>query len=337
MKKGILIFLCCLLSLNSVFANGQKEEDNAKKTYTIKLGHAFTTESPRHQALVEFKSYVEEKSNNQLKVELFPAGVLGKEPEMVESLKMGNLEAYVGGPFDALTQKLNLILMPFFFDNQEALMRVAHSEAGEKIMADANKNNIKILAFGNGGSRQITNNVREIKNPSDLKGIKLRTPPMKSIIECMKALGANPVSIPYADTYMALKTGVADGQENPLANIADMKFYEVQKYLTYINYQFHPEVLSMNLNFYNNLPKELQDICVEGGWVFADKLNSIRVEMDKEYYKTIEESGVQIYIPSEAEKAEFRQDCEPVYKLFVEEGIFTNAELEEVRNTSLSK
>jgi C4-dicarboxylate-binding protein DctP len=88
------------------------------------------------------------------------------------------------------------------------------------------------IGVGNGGSRQITNNVREIKTPADMKGLKIRTPNMQSIIECMKALGANPVTIPYADLYMALKTGVVDGQENPLANIGDMKFYEVQKYMT---------------------------------------------------------------------------------------------------------
>jgi len=331
MKKIVLVLLSMMLCMTFMFANGETESSTAAKEYTIKLGHSFTTNSPRHQSLLEFKAYVEEKSNSQIKVELYPAGVLGKEAEMVESLKMGNLEAYVGGPFDALTEKLNIILMPFFFNSQEDLMKVAHSDLGMTIMDDANKNNIKILAFGNGGSRNITNNVKEIKTPADLDGIKLRTPPMKSIIECMKSLGANPVSIPYADTYMALKTGVADGQENPLANIVDMKFYEVQKYMTYINYQFHPEVLSMNLNFYNNLPTELQEICVEGGWVFADKLNEIRKASDTDYYNTIKDSGVQIYHPTADEVELFRLACEPVYDFFINEGSFTRAELDKMR------
>jgi C4-dicarboxylate-binding protein DctP len=330
MKKFMAIALCLLLSIPMIFANGESEQAQ-KKEYVIKLGHSMTTQSPRHQALLEFKSYVEAQSNGQIKVELFPAGVLGKEAEMVESLKMGNLEAYVGGPFDALTEKLNLILMPFFFDSQESLMKVAHSDLGAQIMDDAKKNNIKILAFGNGGSRNITNNVREIKTPADMAGIKLRTPPMKSIIECMKSLGANPVSIPYADTYMALKTGVADGQENPLANIVDMKFYEVQKYMTYINYQFHPEVLSMNLNFFNNLPQDLQKICVDGGWVFANKLNEIRKNTDQAYYNVIKDSGVKIYTPTADEVELFREACAPVYDYFINEGSFTQAELDQMR------
>jgi C4-dicarboxylate-binding protein DctP len=338
MKKAIALLLVAALACTFVFANGTSEATApADKTYTIKIGHEFTTESPRHKGLEKFKSYVEEKSAGKIKVELFPAGVLGKEAEMQESMKMGNLEAFVGGPFDTITPKLNLILMPFFFEDQDALMRVAHSEIGDKIRKDAEKNGLTILAIGNGGNRQITNNVREIKTPSDMKGLKIRTPNMESIIQCMKALGANPVSIPYADTYMALKTGVADGEENPFANIGDMKFYEVQKYLTHIDYQFHPEVFSMNLKFYNSMPADLQKIVSDGAWLFANTVNSIRSEMDKGYIKTIEDYGTKIYKPTSAEKAEFQKACAPVYDYFVKKGVFTQEELDEVKRVSEGK
>jgi C4-dicarboxylate-binding protein DctP len=329
--KKIVFFLCVLLTINSVFANGSNENDTSKKVYTIKIGHAFSAESPRNQAILAFKDYVEKKSDGRIVVKVFPAGVLGKEAEMIESMKMGNLEAYDGGPFDSLTNKLSLILMPFLFDTQDDLMVLAHSNLGQDIMDDAQKNNIKILAFGNAGSRQITNNIREIRTPADLKGIKLRTPSMKAIIESMKAFGANPVSIPYADTYMALKTGVADGEENPLANIVDMKFYEVQKYMTMINYEFHPEVLSMNLDFYNSLPADLQQICNDGAWVFADKINELRLATDSEFYQTIKQSGVQIYTPSKAEIQLFRDASAPVYESFINDGAFTREELNQAR------
>lgn len=327
MNKLFVSVLCVLVSIGSIFASGSTEKATAEKVYTIKIGHAFSAESPRNQAVLTFKDYVEKESNGKIEVQVFPAGVLGKESEMIESMKMGNLEAYDGGPFDSLTSKLSLILMPFLFDSQDDLMILAHSDLGQEIMDDAQKNNIKILAFGNAGSRQITNNTREIKTPVDMKGIKLRTPPMKVIIDSMKAFGANPVSIPYADTYMALKTGVADGQENPLANIVDMKFYEVQKYMTMINYEFHPEVLSMNLAFYNSLPTDLQQICNDGAWLFADKINELRLTTDSKFYDTIEESGVQIYTPTKEEVQLFRDASAPVYESFVNDGAFTMEEL----------
>ena len=100
----------------------------ADQTYTIKLGHTMSTAHPRHLALLEFEKYVEEKTEGKVQIELYPAAVLGSEPDMQESMRMGMLEAFVGGPFDTISKKLNLFLMPFFFDNQEALMRAAKNE-----------------------------------------------------------------------------------------------------------------------------------------------------------------------------------------------------------------
>ena len=83
-----------------------------------------------------------------------------------------------------------------------------------------------------GGMRNLTNSVRPIKTVDDIKGLKMRTPPIDVTIRTFKAIGANPQEVPYTETYMALKTGVVDGQENPFSNIVDMKFYEAQKYLS---------------------------------------------------------------------------------------------------------
>lgn len=338
MKKRLLVLGAMLLAGLCAFANGQNEAaGEAKKSYTIKIGHTFAEDTPRHKGLLVFKDYVEKESAGQIKVDLFANGVLGTEEAMQESMKMGNLEAFVGGPFDSLTKKLNLILMPFFFENQDALMRVAHSDIGAKILADGEKNGLKLLAMGDGGSREITNNVREIKKPEDMKGLKVRTPSISSIIECMKCLGANPVSIPFADVYMALKTGVADAQENPLATIASGKFYEVQKYMTYIDYQFHPEVFSMNLKFYNSLPADLQKVVSDGAWKFIDTENQLRRDGDAQYYKEIEDGGCKVYRVTPEEKAAFQKACEPVYQKFIDDGYFTKEELDEVRRVSQGK
>jgi len=338
MKKVLIALLVALTVLVGCSKQSATEKPDSAKTvktvYKIKVGHEFTTDSPRHKALEVFKKYLEESSEGRLTVDLFPAGVLGKEAEMLESVKMGNIEAYVGGPFDPQTEKLNLILMPFFFDDQDALMRVAKSDIGTAIRKDAEKNNLKLLCIGDAGSRQITNNVRVIKTPDDMKGLKIRTPGMESIIKCMEALGANTVSIPYADVYMALKTGVADGQENPLANIGDMKFFEVQKYMTYIDYQFHPEVMNMNLKFFTALPSDLQKVVEDGAWIFAEEQNRLRSEMNDKYYKMIEDSGVEIYKPTTAEKQAFMDACAPVYDHFINKGVFTKEELESVRKVA---
>ena len=330
MKKLALLVLCVLLVTPFLFSAGEAEA-KADKVYTLKVGHASTTEATRHKALLTFKEYVEKESAGRLNIEIYPAGTLGNENDMIEAMKLGTLEMFVGGVFASQTPMLEIYLMPFFFPTQADLMKVSYSDLGTRIMKSAEQYGIKMLAIGDGGSRQFTNNSRPIKTPADMKGLKLRTPPIESIIKSMEALGANPVSIPYGDTYMALKTNVADGQENPLANIGDMKFFEVQKYMTMIDYQFHPEPIDMSLDMWNKLPADLQKIIQDGAWIFTEEQNKYRRELDDYYYDMIVKGGMQVYKPTTAEIALFKKACEPVYDYFIKKGIFTQADLDEMR------
>lgn len=336
MKRTVCLVLCILLTVGAVFAAGQAEAAK-QESFKLKLGHASTTESTRHKALLVFKDYVEKESEGRLIIEIYPAGTLGNEGDMIEAMKLGTLEMFTGGVFASQTPMLEIYLMPFFFPTQADLMKVSHSDLGKRIMASAEQYGIKMLAIGDGGSRQFTNNVRPIKTPADMKGLKIRTPPIESIIKAMEAMGASAVSIPYGDTYMALKTNVADGQENPLANIGDMKFFEVQKYMTMIDYQFHPEPIDIGLDMWNKLPSDLQEILQAGAWIYTDEQNKLRRELNDYYYKMITDGGVQVYKPTQAEVAQFVKACEPVYDFFVKKGIFTQADLDEMRKVVSAK
>ena len=149
--------------------------------------------------------------------------------QMLESIKMGTLEGLQCGPFDDASPQLLVFTMPFLFSNMDEVHKVTRSDYAKEIVKAAEPNNIKVIAIGDSGEfRQMTNNMHPIRKPADLVGLKMRTPPMDSIIQIMKALGGNPVSIPFSELYMALKTNVADGQENPLTNIEQTKLYEVQ-------------------------------------------------------------------------------------------------------------
>ncbi|GAI23030.1 unnamed protein product, partial [marine sediment metagenome] len=203
--------------------------------------------APRHMSLLVFKQLVEKNSDGAIVVEIYPAGQLGTEGEMTESVKLGTLEATRGGSFDIVAKELSVYMMPFLFKSPEDFVVIARGPIGDEIAEHGLEESVAIVATGDaGGLRQWTNNVRPITSPEDIKGLKMRTPPIESIIKIMEALGANPVSIPYAELYMALKTGVADGEENPLVNIGDKKFYEVQKYITMSNYQIHPDPFFVN-------------------------------------------------------------------------------------------
>lgn len=292
------------------------------------------TNTPRHQSLLKFKEVVETNSNKEILVEIYPSGQLGNESEMVEMMKLGSIEGFRGGPFEAIAPKLELYLMPFLINDTQDIYKVTRGPIGERIAATAEANGLKILATGNGGGlRNFTTNIRPITKPEDMKGLKMRTPPMTSIIKTMEALGASPVSIPYIETYLALKTGVADGQENPFINIATMKFHEVQKYLTIVNYQFHPEPFTINLAWFNSLSPEHQKIVQDAAKetiIFSDNLIDGASE---EAFNTIKASGVEINVLTEEQKQPFIEKVQAVYDFYIEKGIFTMEELQEIRAT----
>jgi TRAP-type C4-dicarboxylate transport system substrate-binding protein len=188
-----------------------------------------------------------------------------------------------------------------------------------------------VLGIGDaGGFRHFSNNVRQIKKPEDLAGLKMRIPGMDTVDRTFKALGATTVNVPYADLYMALKTGVADGQENPAVNVEGMKFYEVQKYFTMVSYQFHPDPFWVNLDWFNSLPEDYQQILYECTKE-SMKVNNKAIAENEAAAIAVIENNAEVYYPTPEEIQAFRDAVEVVYDQYLEEGLITQEELDTMR------
>ncbi len=329
MKKinlTLVLFLVISLIISFSIVSGAEE-------YVMKVGHSHSVKAPRHQSVVRFKELVEERTDGKISVEIYPSNQLGTEAEMLESVKMGTIQATLGGQFEAASPKLLIYTMPFLFKDVESAYSIIRGPVGEKIAESSKENGIIILATGDAGIRQFTNNKRPITKPGDMKGLKMRTPPIDSIIKIMESLGANPVSVPYAELYTALKTGVADGQENPFVNMVDKKLYEVQKYLTVVNYQFHPNPLYTSLDWYNKLEPELQNIlkeCAEEMMVYSDKLN---YQQSQEALSLLE-SEMEVNYLTDNQREMFIEESQEVYDYYINKGYFTMEEINEIREAA---
>ena len=339
MGKRIVGLALCLLFIGvfAVYASGAKEgaaKPEEVKPVLCKIAHSGTEKIPRHLAFVKFKELVEEKSGGRIKVEIYPQGQLGTEAEITEQVKMGTIQATVGGSFEAVAPELLIYTMPFLFSKIDGLHKVTRGPIGEKIAKAAEKNGFIILATGDsGGFRNLTNNVRPITKPADMKGLKMRTPPIETIIKAMEALGANPVSIPYVEVYMALKTGVADGEENPYINIANMKFHEVQKYMTVVNYQWHPAPFAFSLKWYNSLSADLQKIVKDAAkevMVYNDELSD---KQTGEAYDAIKGS-MEVNTLTDEQRQPFIDALQPVYDYYIKKGLFKQEDLDEIRHVA---
>ncbi len=322
MKKFIPIFWLLAVLLLGVYAGAAE--------YTMTIGHSQPETSARHRALLFFEEMVEKASEGAIDVEVFPSGQLGTEAEVMESVQLGVVQGTEGGLFEVATPTYLLYTLPFLFDSPEQALEVMRSEIGDRVNEEAKENGFYVPACGiAGGFRQWTNNVRPIEVPEDMVGLKMRTPGIDSIMRTFDALGANRQSIPYVEVYVALKQGVADGQENPYSNIAQMKFYEVQKYLTVSNYQVHPNPFFINLAWYEALPDELQRIVTYAARVAMIYNDSIWLAEEMTAYDTIA-ADVQVNVLSDDARAAFAAKVQPVWRHYITQGTFSQDLLDSV-------
>lgn len=337
----LAVTLLCAVSMLG-FANGQQESGEAEeaagqeeaKVYTFKYAHTQSPEHPRSESMEYFKEQLEKLSDGRIEVELYFGGTMGNEAEVVDMVKTGNLQGMRGGSWQKANPKYFIYALPFMFEDPYQAGRAMDSEIGRTINEGAMENGLYVPACGvAGGARQITNNVRPIKSIDDLKGLKVRTPPIGVIVRSFKAFGANPQEVPYTETYMALKTGVVDGQENPFSNIYDMKFYEPQKYLSIVNWEVHPDPLYVNPDWYQSLPGDLQAIF---NTVSKDAMrysNKIWLGSESEYLQKMRDS-IQVNTVPQENLQGFIEAGKEVYQYYVDEGYFTWDEINQVRKAA---
>ena len=330
MKKFFALLLVAILALCAVSAMAE-DQFAGLGNYTMMVGHAQPESNPRYISMEKFAADVAEKTNGHVTVEVFGNGQLGTEKEMLEQVVAGVTQGMRGGQYD-FSPRLLMFTLPFLANNRAEVTALLQSDLAKKVSAEAadTTGTVIINLCDAGGFRQFSNNTRPLTKPEDLKGLKMRTNGMKTIDLTFQAMGANTVSVPYADLYMGLKTSIADGQENPWVNVEGMKFYEVQKYFTEVNYQFHPDPFYVNAEWWNALPVEFQTILSECATAMGEYNDQLIDQNSDAAKQVVVDAGCEVYVPTAEELAAFQAACQPVYAQVVTEGICTQAELDEM-------
>ena len=327
MRRKSLLFVATLL-MTSVFSTCV---DLAEKVYVFKYSNSQPEQHPRSKSMIFFKKEVEKRTNGRIKVENYFSAVLGSEFEVQDMVATGALQGTRGGGFTHANKKYYIFMLPFLVEDWDQALKLITCDFTKKINDEAKVSGYHIPACGiSQGFRAHTNNVRPIETPNDLKGLKMRVPQQEVFVVNARILGANPQELPTSEIYMALKTGVVDGQDNPLSNIWDYKMYEVQKYLTITNYAMGPDPFMVNLEWYNRLPDDLKQIFDEVAvetMKYSDQLNR---ESEVEYLKQLSEKLETNYVtPENLEK--FREATKPVYQYFIDRRYFTWDDINEAR------
>ena len=330
MKKLLAALLAAILVLGCVSALAE-DPFASLGYYEMIVGHAQPEGNPRWVSLEKFAEDVREKTYGHLTVTVYGNSQLGTEKKMLQEVIRGEIQGMRGGQYD-FSPRLLMFTAPFLTKTRAEVTALLHSDLAKRVCAEAEgtTGTLIINLCDAGGYRQIANNVRPVTRPEDLQGLKMRTNGMMTNNLTFRALGADVISIPYSHLYESLKYGEADGQENPWVNILGMKFYEVQKYFTEVNYQFHPDPFYVNANWWSSLPAKFQTVLMECAAAMGEYNDQLIDENSEAARQEIIASGAEVYTPTLEELHAFRDACRGVYQKMIDGGICTQAEMDEM-------
>jgi len=308
-KVASVIFIVALFLILSTEGIGLCQQ----KTYHWRIGFNTVEGSVRDVAAKEFRRIVSERTNGQVKVDIFPGEILGTEQEMIEAVMVGALDIQLsgGGSMQNLIPEFAASALPFVVHDFEEAYALLDGSWGDKLKALAEEHNLKILSFCDLGFAQITNSKRPIYTPDDLKGIKMRSPNEPVSIETFKALGAAVSTLPFSEVYLALAQKVVDGQFNPLDAIWDSKFYEVQDYLAIINVFYYNVNFMMNKALWDSLPGDLQNVVQEAAYAARDVSREFSQAKHTEMLEKLKPHFKEITYP---DPRLFQQKIQPLYQ-----------------------
>lgn len=306
MKKFLALLLAATMLLCLTACGGKQSDDTtdgsgSADTIELQLGVAQEDTNPYSQGAYYLSELVSEKTDGRIKITVYTAGQLGGEADMTEAVGLGTIDMCLcsNGPLTNFSERFSLFDLPYLFTSYEQVDAVLDGEIGAELMGDLEAINIKGLSYFENGFRNITNSVREINTPDDLKGIKLRTMETACHIDVFSALGANPTPMAWGEVYTALQQKTIDGQENPLLAIKGNKIYEVNNYLSMTEHVYTPVELLMNLDKFNSLSAEDQALLLECAQEAAVYERGIAREVNSDVQFFIDQ-GMTISYPDKA-------------------------------------
>jgi TRAP-type transport system periplasmic protein len=313
-KLASIVVACCVL-----FSGG----GSAEAKMNLKYGLISPPTHPEVKASQAFADYVKEKTNGEITIDIFPLGQLGGERSMVDQIQGGTLDMMncTTAVLSNFVPQVALFDLPFLWPSRGVAYSVLGDSDFFKIFADIfPQKGMVAIGYGENEMRDLTNVKREVRTPADLKGMKIRVMEAPIYLETWKQLGASPVPMPFPEVYNALQQGVIDAQENPILTSALVKFTEVCPYATLTNYSLTETFHLVNIDLWNKLTKEQQQIFRDGSEMKIKMNREGGMKMLTEVVAKLEAEGkVKITRLTKEERDAFQAAVQPVYAKFEKE------------------
>jgi tripartite ATP-independent transporter DctP family solute receptor len=281
---AILVALFLTAASTSVFAREFRAADTQSEDY------------PTVQALRYMGRLIAERSGDRLQIRVFHSRQLGEEKETIEQTRVGAIDlnrtnvALIG----SFVPSMNVLAMPFLFRSIEHLQKVLDGPIGKEILGSFEPYGFVGLAFYDSGARSIYNSVRPIRSLADMKGLRLRVQQSELMSDMIKALGAEPIELPYGQVLTGLATKLIDGAENNWPSFVTTDHYKHAGYYTLTEHTMSPEVLVMSQKAWESLSTEDRKLFRDAAIQSSQFMRAKWKDLEERSRRQAEAAGVKI-------------------------------------------
>jgi tripartite ATP-independent transporter DctP family solute receptor len=307
----------CLMGLGALLSLEAWPRSAFAATVTLRLGHIGFPGSLFDLAAVEYARRANAALPGRVEIKVFHSSQLGSDEQMLKGLKLGAPEMVEPSTvMSTVEPKFGVFEMPYLIVSRAHMRRVAADpEVQQTLFGNLPAKGMRLLGVWENGFRHLTNNVRPITKPEDLKGLKLRVPGGAWRVKMFQAYGANPSPLPFGEVYSALQSGVMDAQENPLPQIASAKLQEVQKYLSLSGHVYSPAYLLVSEGTWQKLPEDARVILAKTASDLGDFARAEGERLDRELLAQLSPA----LTVNEVEKEAFIKASSAIYSDFGKE------------------
>ena len=315
MKKGLALLTTLGLAITGCKTNVFAAD------VVIKLADVQAENDVETQFEYKFAELVNEKSDGRIEVQVYPAGQMGEMTDILTAVQSGSMQMTRTNPSwlaDAGVSSMNLLALPFVFDDLDSANKVLDSDVGQKILNQVEESDtmVKALGYLEPSGRYFFFKNKKVANLKDIAGLKIRVQTNDLATKMVSSLGASATPISYNELYSSLQTGIVDGADNPLKGILNMSFYEVGSYVLDMPHQYEASVIIINSDFFNSLSEEDQAVINEAMEEGAEYFKQISDEALEGYRSQLEEKGMEFVTPDDPQ--EWKDAAQTIYSEFTE-------------------
>ena len=282
---------------------------------SLRVSSGVTKGHPISFGITKMTQCAADKSGGKLKLVTYYDGALGNDTTASQQVRTGSLDMVLTStaPLVGAIPQLAVFDLPFLFSNEREADQVLDGKFGQSFAAKYEAAGLVNLAYWENGFRSVTNSKRPVAKWEDLHGVKMRVMQNKVFLDTFSALGSNPTPLAFSEVYSALETRTVDGQENPIALIENMKFYEVQKFLSLTRHAYSPLAVLVSKKKFDTLSAQEQGVMRECAVAGQEESRRVGRTQDAEVIAKLKKQGMQVNEVSGAELQRMRDKVKDVY------------------------